>query len=275
MEIQRDRAQHTLHLSQKKYATGLVSKFGLSDAKSQSVPLSPSVKQSRASGVPLTNEPYAELVGGLMYLATCTRPDIALSVGTLARYMSNPMSDHWKAAKSVLRYVASTVDLGIRFSRGSSTSVVAYCDADYAGDPDTRKSTSGNVFLMHGGVISWSSRLQPTVAMSTAEAEFISAAFAVKESLWLKKLLSELRVPCATMPIMCDNQGAIKLLKHAIASMRSKHIDVQYLFAREHVARGNVSFHYCSTESMIADCMTKPLPEKKFVFCRVGMGVVP
>ena len=84
MEIQRDRARHTLHLSQKNYATGLVSKSGLSDVKSQSVPLSPSVKLSRASGVPLTNEPYADLVGGLMYLATCTRPDIAMSVGTFA-----------------------------------------------------------------------------------------------------------------------------------------------------------------------------------------------
>ena len=95
-----------------------------------------------------------------------------------------------------------------------------------------------------------------------------------KEALWLKKLLSDLYVPCDTLPILCDNQGAMKLLKHAIASMRSKHIDVQYLFAREHVARGNVAFHYCNTERMIADCMTKPLPEKKLVFCRLGMGVM-
>ena len=179
-----------------------------------------------------------------------------------------------KAAKCILRHVASTADNVVCVSRESKASAIGYCNVVYAGDSDTRKSTSGYMFLLHGGAISWSSRLQPTIAMSTAEAEFISAAFAVKEALWQKKLLSELNVHCDTISIFCDNQGAIKLLKHAIASMRSKHIDVQYLFAREHVARGNVAFQYCSTEQMIADCMTKPLPEKKLVFCRLGMGVM-
>jgi hypothetical protein len=126
---------------------------------------------------------------------------------------------------------------------------------------------------MHGGAISWNSRLQPTVAVSTAEAEYMAAASAVKEALWLRKLMSDFGTKIGTLKIYGDNQGAIKLLKHPIASVRSKHIDVIYHFARERVARKEVEFEYIPTDRMVADAMTKPLPESKFVFCRNGTGV--
>ncbi len=273
MEILRDRGQHALLLSQKRFASDVVLRFGMSEAKPKSIPLSTAVKLSKDAGDPLAGQPYSELVGALLYLSVCTRPDIAHSVGMLARYMSAPTTAHWEAAKSVLRYVASTVGVGVRFVRGSTESVLGYCDADYAGDVDSRKSTTGYVFVLHGGAISWSSRLQPTVAASTAEAEYMSAASAVKEALWLRKLLPELHVTTSTVHILCDNQGAVKLLKHPIASVRSKHIDVLHHFARERVARGDVSFRYCPTANMVADCMTKSLPEQKFLYCIRAMGV--
>ena len=159
------------------------------------------------------------------------------------------------------------------FSELSAQPVQGYCDADYAGDLDTRRSTTGYVYTLNGGAISWSSRLQPTVAVSTTEAEYMAAAHAVKEGLWLRKLMRDFEVEVGIMPIFCDNQGAIKLLKHPIASMRSKHIDVIYHFARERVARQEVAFEYCATDKNVADIMTKPLPESKFVFCCKGMGV--
>lgn len=275
MEIIRSRADGTLKIVQRRMVDDLITKYGLHDAKIKATPLSPSIKLSKTqSGAELdkTQFGYSELVGSLMYLAVCTRPDIAYPVGALARYMSNPSIEHWNAAKGVLRYLAGTSDFGIIFGNGFRE-LIGYCDADYAGDIDTRRSTTAYAFVMNGGVVSWSSRLQPTVAVSTAEAEYMAAAAAVKEALWFRRLLQELGVVTATVHINCDNQGAIKLLKHPIASVRSKHIDVIYHFARERVARREVHFDYISTDKMIADCLTKPLSEGHFIMCRDGLGV--
>jgi hypothetical protein len=207
-----------------------------------------------------------------MYLSVCTRPDIAQAVGALARYMASPTVTHWQAAKGVLRYISGTANYGINFGGGNLT-LEAYCDADYAGDIDTRRSTTGYVFILSGGAISWSSRLQPTVAASTTEAEYMAAACAIKEALWLRTLLSELGQDPGTISIFADNQGAIKLLKNPVFSMRSKHIDVIYHFARERVMRKDIIFKYVSTNKMVADILTKPLPSTKFDFCRTSMGI--
>jgi hypothetical protein len=126
---------------------------------------------------------------------------------------------------------------------------------------------------MGGGAVSWSSRLQPTVAASTAEAEYMAAAQAVKEGLWMRKLLNDFGVHLQSVTILCDNQAALQILKNPVASARSKHIDVIHHFARERVARREVHFSYCKSEDMIADCMTKALPAIKFIKCREGMGI--
>lgn len=274
MEILRDRQTRTLQLTQRGMAGNIVSKYGMSEAKFKSTPMSTSVKLTSEGGEVLDKERYGycELVGALLYLSVCTRPDIAQAVGALARYMAKPTMEHWNAAKAVLRYVAGTTQYGINFGH-NKLSLQGYCDADYAGDIDSRRSTTGYVFIMHGGAISWSSRLQPTVAVSTAEAEYMAAAHAVKEALWLRTLMADFGRHVQTVSILCDNQGAIKLLKHPIASIRSKHIDVIYHFARERVARKEVVFQYCATEQNVADVFTKPLPQSKFEFCRKGLGL--
>ena len=171
----------------------------------------------------------------------------------------------------LVRYVHGTANYGVYF--GAEQGLQGYCDSDYAGDIDTRRSTSGFVFTLHGGAVSWSSRLQPTVAVSTTEAEYMAAAYAVKEGLWLRNLLYDFGRDVTPVKIFCDNQGAIKLLKHAIASLRSKHIDVLHHFVRERVARGEVEFAYCRSEEMAADCLTKPLALSKFVKGCMSMGV--
>jgi hypothetical protein len=177
---------------------------------------------------------------------------------------------HWTAATGVLRYLANTQDYGLKFA---GKGFAGYADADYAGDLDSRRSTTGYVFILNGAAISWSSRLQPTVAVSTAEAEYMAAAFAVKEALWLRKLLADLGMGTNPVKIYGDNQSALKLIKHPIASLRSKHIDVIYHFARERAARGEVKFQYIPTDDMVADIMTKPLPESKHEKFRDAMGV--
>lgn len=273
MEVERDRGSNCLKLTQKKYTAELLLRYGLQDANSKRVPLSPAVKLSREGSDKLDTAlfGYGELIGSLLYLSVCTRPDITFAVGALARYMSDPREMHWEAAKGVLRYLCGTAKHGLVF--GGKSALVGWCDADYAGDVDTRRSTTGYVFVLNGGAISWASKLQPTVAVSTAEAEYMAAAAAVKEALWLRKLLADLQMPVGTVQMHCDNQAALSLLKHPIASARSKHIDVLHHFARERVARGEVKFEYCQSSDMLADCLTKALPDVSFMFCRDTIGV--
>ena len=192
---------------------------------------------------------YSELVGSLLYLSVCTRPDVPQAVEVWARHMAKSSMEHWTAAKAVLRYIAGILSCGIPF-RQTNTPVGGY--SDHAGDSDTRRSTTGFVFILHGGAISWSSRLQRTVAVSTTEAEYMASAQAVREALWLRKVLGDLGIKVGTMSSYTDSQGALKLLKHPISSIRSKHIDIKYHFARESVSRKEVCFEYCSTDDMVA-----------------------
>ena len=151
--------------------------------------------------------------------------------------------------------------------------VLGYSDADYAGDVDTRRSTTGYVFILNGGAISWSSRRQATVAVSTTEAEYMAEAHAAKEALWLRKLLGDLGFTVPTVTIFADNQSAIKLANNPVTSARSKHIDVLYHFVRERVARKEVEFEYVPTSEMVADILTKAVSEAKVAYCRDSMGV--
>lgn len=273
MDIIRDRTAKTITLAQQRLTRDLLEKYKMTNANSVNTPLSLATKLTKeGTALDTAIYPYSQLIGSLMYLSVCTRPDISQAVGALARYMAQPTETHWQAAKHVLRYLAGTAKYGITFGAGSP-GLDAYCDADYAGDRDTRRSTTGYVFILNGGAFSWSSRLQQTVAVSTTEAEYMAAAAAIKEALWVKRLLVELSMDIGTITIKADNQSAIKLLKNPVISMRSKHIDVIYHFARERVNRKDVAFEYISTSKMVADMLTKPMPAVKLNFCRTAMGI--
>lgn len=275
MSIDRERAHKSLRLSQPRHTLELLAKYGMSECKLACIPLSVSTRLSQGEGEPLdtVHMPYSALVGALLYISVCTRPDIAHVVGVLAKFMSKPTTVHWQAAKYVLRYLAGTHSLGICFGGDSNLTLLGFCDSDFAGDIDTRRSTTGYVFTLNGGAISWSSRRQQTVAASTTEAEYMAAAHATKEALWLRKLMHDFNLCINTVSIQADNQSAIKLLKNPISSMRSKHIDVQYHFARERVSRNEIAFSYVSTNDMVADALTKAVPLDKFMFCRKHMGI--
>lgn len=274
MDIRRDRQERTIKLSQERMTTALVERFRLQDCKPRSLPLGTGVRLCNDDGELLTDEKgsYATLVGSLLYISVCTRPDISQAVGVLSRFMQNPTVVHQQAALGVLKYLAGSVGIGITFGGGDCV-LEGYCDADYAGDLDGRKSTTGFVFILDGGAISWSSKRQATVAASTTEAEYIAAALTVKEALWLRVLLGDLGVEVVCVQLFGDNQGALKLLKNPVISSRSKHIDVVYHFARERVALGQVKFEYIRTDFMLADMFTKPVPKSKFAFCCSGIGV--
>jgi len=275
MEVQRDRARRLIKLSQMSAVRNIIERYGQGDARVRDVPMAPGVQLTK-EGDPLGEDtPYRQLVGSLLYVSTCTRPDIAFAVGALARHMSAPTQEHWVTAKGVVRYLTGTAEHGIMFKGGVKGGVKAWSDADYGGDLDTRRSTTGFVFVTAGGAVSWMSKLQQTVAVSTAEAEYMAASAAVKEAIWLRNIMGDLGFKKATEAqiIYTDNQAALALARNPILNARAKHIDIIYHFARERVQLGQVCFEWCPTTKMVADILTKPLQRDKFARFRTDMGI--
>jgi hypothetical protein len=216
--------------------------------------------------------PFKQLIGSLLYIARMMRPDITFTVSLLSRFMANPGHIHWEAAKRVLRYLKGTKDLRLTYGTRAD-GLTGYTDADWASQ-DHRHSTSGYIFLIDGGAVSWSSKKQPVVALSSTEAEFIAATHATKELMWIRMIISEIIRPL-TFPttLLCDNQSAIALTRDGVYHARSKHIDVRFLFIRDVVSRGLIKLIYCPTNEMTADILTKTLARPKFEFFVLSCGL--
>jgi len=194
-----------------------------------------------------------------MYAMVGTRPDLAFAQSLVSQFMTNPGPQHWMAVKRIMRYLKGTWNVRLRLG-GQGLHLVGLCDADWAGDVQDRRSTTGYVFMLGQGAISWNSKRQPTIALSTVEAEYMAASQCVKEALWLRQLLEDVGlVQEQAMRILCDNQGCIALAKNPTHHSRTKHIDVQHHFIREKMENGVISMEYCPTELMLADALTKGL----------------
>ncbi len=276
MELTRDRQAGWLKVAQTRYITELAERFGLQDAKPAPTPMSHSIELEVANdekpAMPNGTE-YRALIGGLMYLVVCTRPDIAYAVCALARYSQAPTLEHWNAAKRILRYLYGTRTMGLCYNKHSSGEVTGYADADWGGCVNTRKSTTGYVFVRNGGAISWQSKLQDVVALSSVEAEYIAASEATKEAVWLRRMMDDFGYGMRRVQMHGDNQGTLSLIKNNQISRRTKHIDIRYHFVRSRVEAGDVTFQYCATENMLADIFTKPLPERGYTPFRMLLGV--
>jgi len=211
----------------------------------------------------------------MLYIATTTRPDIAAAIGILCRRVSNSRQRDWNAVKRVMRYLKQTVNLKLKISADTNCELVGYVDADWAGDISDRKSTSGYIYKLGQSPVSWSSKKQAYVTLSSTEAEYVSAAYASQEVIWIRQLLDDLGLP-ATHPISLyeDNQGCIKLAASEKINARTKHIDVRHHHLPDLVDRDVINFVYCETNNMVADALTKPLPRPKFEELRSAMGLV-
>ena len=276
LKIERDRKARTLKISAPKHVEALLAKYGLQQAKGKDVPISPGadVGRRRPEEPPLAHHSlYMEAVGSLLYIAGTCRPDISLAVSLLAKAMADPAERHWGLLKGVLRYLAGTRVHGIIYGLGEG--VHGYTDADYAGCTDTRRSRSGYVFLAAGGAVSWLSKGQPVVALSTAESEYVAAAAAAKEAVWLKRLTAGVGLVSSkgALVLYGDNQAALAIAANDSDSPKTKHIAVRYHFLRQQTADGVLQLCFVPSADNTADIFTKPLDKEKFSKFRAMLGV--
>ena len=266
-----------VHICQSGYAKRILQRFHMVDCNPVSTPSNELQSSKINCDTSETLFPYREVVGSLMYLAVGTRPDICFALNNASRYMENPSNQNIKALKRILRYVKGTIYYGIHFKSNLNNNFSLFNDADFAGDPDTRKSTSGYVFMMSSGAVSWSSEKQRSVALSTTESEYIAAAQAVKQLIWLRQLLEDIspRSLRESPTLYVDNQSAIKLIKNPEYHKRTKHIDVRYHFIRDKFEDGSFSLSYIGTDEQLGDIFTKNLPKEKFEFFRGAIGIHP
>ena len=280
VDISKDRS--TIALRQTTYLKKTLERFNMANCKPISTPMEPGIGNilmpSEDQADKETISWYQSLVGSLMWPAMHTRPNIAYAMGVLSRYCSNPGADHCSHLQRVLRYISGTLTRGLIFRRDSDEDITGYSDSDFAGLKDGRRSTGGYVFMLAGAPISHSSKLQPTVALSSCEAEYMALTEATKEALWCSRFLNELGFREANLPILLrgDNQGAIALTENPEFHRRTKHIEIKWHWIRDVVKEGKVKIEYIRTNEMVADGLTKPLPSKTFnsFVNMMGMGQI-
>lgn len=267
-----------IFLSQEFYIDGILDKFSMKDCKPVDNPCTPGEKLIRSTedDEPFDKKIYQSAVGSLLYLSIKTRPDISYAVSTVAKFSDNPNQQHWKSVKRIFRYLKGTISYGLKYEGEKSGVLTGFSDADYAGDLDDRKSVSGYNFKLSGASISWRSKKQTSVSLSTAEAEYTALALAAQDAVWLRQLLEELGYLCIIPTIIYeDNQSAIAISNNVTFHDRTKHIDVKYQFVNDHVKKRSIFIEYCPTEDMIADILTKSIPTIKLCKLRSMLGVSP
>lgn len=233
------------------------------------IKLEPNKEQANKEDIKL----FQMLIGSLLYIMLGTRADIAFAVIKLARYASNPSNIHFTAVKRVFKYLKGTKDYGITYYKNASRFISGYCDADYAGDLISAKSTTGYIILLAGGIISWKSKLQSIIAQSTTEAEYIAINTIIKEAVYIKALLEELGYYYQNkFPIYTDNNGALLLAKNPIFHERTKHIAVKYHYIRDLIIKGIIDLNYIPSKGQKSDGLTKPLDRAKFKDFLIHIG---
>jgi len=262
-----------IFISQSKYARDLVKRFGLDGKSHARTPMSTSVKiSSDLAGKSVDPSLYRSMIGSLLYL-TASRPDIAFSVGVCARFQANPKESHLTAVKRIIKYVNDTLSYGIWYSRETNLVVAGYSDADWAGNAEDRKSTSGGCFYVRNNLVAWMSKKQASISLFTAEAEYIAAGSYCTQLLWMKTLLGDYGFTQDTMIINCDNTSVINITKNPVQHSRTKHIDIRHHFLSDLVESEVVSLSFISTENQLADILTKPLDGRRFESLRKAIGV--
>ncbi|GAA5972784.1 hypothetical protein JCM11641_003938 [Rhodosporidiobolus odoratus] len=273
-------------IDQGHYATAVLERFGLGELDPASTPIdfcaplpTPATEDERL------NVPYRELLGALVWLSACTRPDLAYAVSVASRFSTCPAERHWGMSKRICRYIAGTINHGLLYTPSSSDDLFSpshlsgWSDSDHAADKETRRSISGFVFCIGDfftfTAICWNARRQRSVAISSTEAEYMALSEAAREAMWLRQLLVEIGFPPSSPALIRgDNSGALLLANHPTSHGRTKHIATHYHFTREQVAEGTVALKWVPTGEMAADLMTKGLAPAKHILFSKMCGLV-
>jgi len=269
IRIIRNRNDRTISFTQPGYTKKILERFDVSPDHKTLIPMNDATHISKdMDSEPLSKDcNFRGLIGSVMYLATWTRPDILYAISALSRFLSNPQQAHYEIGMKLLHYIANTQQYGLTFNGYASngSTLVAYTDSDWAGDVDTRNSTTGNWFTLAGTTVSAKSKLQPTIATSSMAAEWTAAYQATTETIWLRQLLEELNEKQeGPTTVFSDNNGVIAISKNNESHQRSKHLDVKYRYVRERSIANDIKMVYLSTDKMTADLFTKPLARIKF-----------
>ncbi|KAJ9566218.1 LOW QUALITY PROTEIN: hypothetical protein OSB04_002184 [Centaurea solstitialis] len=255
---------HGIFINQSKYVLDLLKRFDMSGCSSAKTPMSVTTQlHADLSGKPVDQKMYRAIIGSLMYL-TVSRPDIMFATCVCTRYQANPKVSHLQAVKRILKYLKGTPNLGLWYPKDSNFELKAYTDADHVGCKLNRKSTS----------VSWSSKKQNCVSLSTAEAEYVAAASCCSQVLWMKTQLADYGYKFHRIPIYCDSQSAIKITANPVQHSKTKHIDLRYHLIKDHVEKGNVELHFVESSFQLADLFTKAFDEKRFNYLLNHLGIL-
>ncbi|KAK2977314.1 hypothetical protein RJ640_014213 [Escallonia rubra] len=272
--LQIKQSKDGIFINQAKYTKELLKRFDMEASNAFDTPMSSSLKIDKdEKGKDVDIKRYRGMIGSLLYL-TASRPDIMFSVCLCARFQACPKESHLIAVKRILRYLKGTHDLGLWFPRNTSFfDLIGYSDADYAGCKTERKSTSGGCQFLGHSLVSWSSKKQNSVALSTTEAEYMAVGACCAQILWMKQTLLDFGLKYDHIPILCDNTSAIDLTKNPIQHSRTKHIEIKHHFIRDHVQKGDIVLDFVDTNHQLADIFTKPLDSKRFTALRRELGM--
>jgi hypothetical protein len=263
-----------VHLSQSKYLTSILVKAEMTGAKSCQTPLATGVQLSKFDVKPLADPTLYRTIVGMLQYATLTRPDLTYAVNKVSQFFAQPTDTHWQAVKHILRYIQGTIGCGLHLQHSTDLPIQAFCDADWAGCPDDRRSTAGFAVFLGPNIVSWSSKKQATVARSSTEAEYRAMAVTTTEVVWIQALLKEIGYATTTVPsIWCDNLSATFLAANPVFHARTKHIELDYHFIREKLAAKQLSVQFICSADQIADVFIKSLSRSRFQSLRSKLTI--
>ena len=272
--LQIKQIENGIFISQEKYCNNLIKRFAMENTSAKPTPMSTTVHLEKdENGKSVDQKLYRSMIGSLLYL-TASRPDIMMSVCLCARFQADPKESHIRAVKRILRYLNKTKDFGLFYPKECPFELVSYSDADFGGSRTDRKSTSGTCHFIGRSLVSWFSKKQNCVSLSTCEAEYISAALACAQVIYMQQTLCDFGFKLSKSTIFCDNSSTINLSKNPINHSRTKHIDIRHHFLRDSIEKDLINLEFVSSEKQLADIFTKPLNENTFIKLRRELGII-
>jgi hypothetical protein len=268
------RIKGVITLDQKDYLMTVLKRFNMHNVKEVSTPL-PSGYNPVPNELPVDENlrtKYQQVIGLLLYLMLGTRPDIAFAVTKMAQFAANPSEEHLTKALYICKYLAGMTDYSLQYGL-KQEGLYAYADADWASDLESQRSTMGYLVLLSGTAISWNSRAQKMIALSSTKAEYMSLSNTCRQLVWMRSFLKELGMLVGTIPLCGDNQGAIFNASNPVQEKRTKHIDIRFHYICEKVSDGEVTLHFVTTNQNPADIFTKNLARDNFLRCRSHLGI--